>query len=187
MNIRLEPDGGGAASGRSAGDGLVEIVGELLDRLADLQGELRELLALADAKLEALRRADADGLQRCSSAESQRLERVLRLNRERAAVLARLAQRLHWPEAASASLSDIAARVGEPLGSRLRARSVPLREVAAQLEKKNRVAALVARNLQEHVRAIFATVAEADAQPLGYTPGGRLASGGPTRWIDAVG
>ncbi len=161
---------------------------ELLRHLSELYAAIVQLADLAAEKLAAMRVADTAALQRCTEREAELLQGVLHAEQQRPAILARLAQALHRPELATARLAQIADHLTEPAASALRARSVALREAAGRLQKKNRLAAVVARNLQGHLRGVFAAVAKAAQESVVYGP--RCGTGfrtAPQGWVDAVG
>ncbi|MFO0839420.1 MAG: flagellar export chaperone FlgN [Phycisphaerae bacterium] len=159
----------------------------LLAVLDRTQGLLTRLTELAGHKLDRLRSADADGLQRGAAAESALLDELLECGRTRHAVLTRLAQHLHWPQIVTARLSQIADRVPQPFASRIHAKNAALRAIATQLEKKNRLAAAVARGLHKHVRAIFDELTKSARAPVGYGRTGREEQAQTQLWVDAVG
>ena len=165
-------------------DGAVDA---LAAELATLQGQLRELEGLADAKLDAIRRADAGRLEQLALDEAALLQQVLTDGHRRGALLARVAQ--HLPEADSErpTLGQIADRLAEPRRSRLRARSTALGELSRRLQRKNRLVGDVARNLQGHIRGVFADVASAAQETGVYGPGRSGPRSVSRSWIDAVG
>ena len=160
---------------------------ELGQQLASLHAALKSLAELATTKLAAMRRADTAELERCAAREEALLREVVCSEQGRRALLARVAQELQYPEPARASLTDLTERLPEPLASSFRARNAALRETALELQRKNRLAAGVAHNLQSHLRGVFAEVAGIAQQPVGYGPQGQQAVGRPRCWVDAVG
>jgi hypothetical protein len=162
-------------------------VGQLLEMLTALQQLLKQLLELADRKLIAMRSADTDALQECAADEGKLLEAVFQRERQRKAVLARLAQSLRWPGGERARLGEIAERLPEPFSSRLRAKTVGLQQVATGLQRKNHLAAGVARNLHEHIRSVFADIAKANQESIVYGPDGKHEQPTARAWLDAVG
>ena len=166
---------------------LTPIVAELRDALATLHGLLQQLTELAGRKLDAMRRADTGDLQSCAAMEHRLLRDVSAKRKQREAILARLAQSLHWPEAVAAPLGEIADRLPEPFSSSIRAKNRALREVADTLQQKNRLAAAVARNLHAHVRSIFAELAKANQECVLYGPSGQHEQTSTDAWVDAVG
>lgn len=159
----------------------------LVDSLAELHGLMQRLAELVREKLDALRVAAADRLMRCAQEEAATLEAVLRNNQSREAILARLAQALHWPEIRTAPLREIAARLPQPQSSQITAKSVPLKRLAEELAEKGRLAADVARNLHAHVRAMFAQLAQASQEAVVYGRNGQPDSKVTRNWVDAVG
>lgn len=166
---------------------LGEPLGALVQHLTTLHAALRQLAELAGEKLAALRGADAEALQLCAARELVLLKEVLGAQQERNALLARLAQSLRCPQPQATRLTEIADRLPEPLASSLRARSAALREVATELQRKNQLAATVARNLQAHIRGIFAEVAGAAQESLVYGCKGAHQTSSTRCWVDAVG
>ncbi|MBU0616148.1 MAG: flagellar protein FlgN [Planctomycetes bacterium] len=162
-------------------------VGELLEALSALHEMLKQLLELARAKLVAMRAADAAALQRCAARECGVLERVFEQERRRDAVLARLAQSLHWDCAAPPRLSEIAGKLPEPFSSRLRAKTAGLRQTANELRRENGVAAEVARHLHKHIRAVVEDIARVNQESVVYGPSGKHEQRTNQTWVDAVG
>jgi hypothetical protein len=160
---------------------------ELLEALSALHELLRQLLELARAKLEALRAADAPNLQRCAARECGVLERLFERERQRDAVLARLAQSLHWEGPAPPRLAEVAAKLPEPVSSRLRAKAAGLRQTAGELRRENRLAAEVAQHLHKHIRAVFEDIARVNQESIVYGPSGRHEQRAAMTWVDAVG
>ena len=163
---------------------LTETARELGQHLAALHATLKQLTELANTKLAAMRQADTNALNACAAREEELLREVFRMEQARNAVLARLAQSLHCP---NVRLTEIAARLPEPLASSLRARSLALKEIAGELQRRNKLAAIVAQNLQGHIRGVFADVASATQESLVYGPQGQHEMSSPRRWVDAVG
>lgn len=170
-----------------AGVSLEESGKQLAEQLATLGGLMRELLAIGREKLAFMRTADAEALNQCAAREARVLEEVLRCEQQRGAVLARLARNLRLSESRPASVSEIAEKTPEPISSSIRARMRPLAEISSELKRINRVASLVARDLQGHIRGVFAALAEVGRQPVGYGPQGRQAHLNKDAWLDAVG
>lgn len=155
--------------------------------LEELHGRVRRLAELSAAKLELMRAADAVGLHACASEEGRVLDELGRIEQKRTALFARLAQALHAPALLAAGLSEVAGRVPGPRGAQLRARASGIREAAEKLQKNNRRAADVARNLHSHIRSVFSELARANEETAVY---GRKGQPQPTRtksWVDAVG
>lgn len=163
------------------------LVADLLASLDDVHDSLRRLLELARHKLAAIRAADTAELRHVAERECETLKALFSGEQQRDAVIARLAQSLHWEACGPARLSEIAERLFEPFSSRLRAKTAGLRETAAALQQKNRVAAGVARSLHNHIRAVFEDVARVNQETVGYGPDGQHEQHRMESWVDAVG
>lgn len=159
----------------------------LLRSTTALHALLSRLSELATEKLAAMRTADAAALQACAVRECETLERLFAREQERDAVLARLAQSLHWQAPAPPRLSEIAEKIAEPFSSRLRAKIAGLRQTAEELQRKNRLAAEVARHLHKHLRAIFEEIAGVNPETVVYGPDGQQEPRATKTWVDAVG
>ena len=181
------PRATGEPPGLAAPAALAQPLAELERHLADLHAILKDLAALAGEKLAALRAADTAGLEECAAREGELLRRVHSGEPTRRALLARVAQHLRCRPPGRIGLIEIADRLPEPRASSLRARSVALREIAAELQRKNQLVATVARNLQAHIRGVFAEVAKAAQESVVYGPAGRHEAGNTRSWVDAVG
>ena len=160
---------------------------DLNENLAGLYSLLKQLFDLAEQKLAAMRAASDRTLQACAAQEAQLLEEVKRLEQQRTATLARLAQALRAPQLEHAALSEVAAQFPEPVGSALRARNAALQDIARKLQQKNRLAARVAQHLQSHIRAVFAAVAKANQESVVYGPKGQHEQVSIRSCLDAVG
>lgn len=171
----------------AAADSLADDVSALLTVMQDLHGGIRTLVGLASDKLAALRCADVGALRECAERESQALRTMHAIGLEKRAVVARLAQRLRCPQLRSERLAEIAARLGEPFCSRITAKTQGLRESAARLQQKSRLAERVARGLHSHVRTAMQDVAQANEESIGYGPDGRTEQQRTRNWVDAVG
>ncbi len=159
----------------------------LLENLAEHQTLLATLVEIGREKMDAVRSADSQGLHRCTSREASVLERVLDFERRRKAVVARLAQTLRLRSPDTLTLSDIANELREPFSSSVRARMLALRAVAVELQHLNRVAAVVARDLHQHIRDVFTVLANANRESVVYGPQGRERMATSKNILDAVG
>ena len=164
-----------------------DAVQSLLTYVSALLARLDQLGALAGAKLAAMRTANAGELQRLAVAEGELLRDVLAEQQQRGAVLAEGARFLPGGARGAETLTGIAERLGEPEGSVLRAKNAALRVAARELQRKNAVVASVARNLQGHIRDVFAELARATQESVGYGSRGRPQAGSRRCWVDAVG
>jgi len=166
---------------------LEDPVRDLLGTVTSLHELLKQLLQLAGKKLAAMRAADADALQQCAADEAAVLQALFEREKQRDALLARLAQSLQWREAGHPRLSAFAERLPEPFSSRLQAKIAGLRQTAQELRQKNQLAATVARNLHKHIRTVFEDVAKVNQESVVYGPSGKHEQRNMKTWIDAVG
>ncbi|MCG3127637.1 MAG: hypothetical protein CHACPFDD_02504 [Phycisphaerae bacterium] len=187
MNVRIAPPAEDTPRHTAAGQPLAEIARQLLDHLAQTQTHLRVLVETGRAKLAAMRRADAGGLQQIASREAALLEAFLLHERSRAIIVAQLAQTLRQPELTRATLHTISELLPEPARSAIVARKHALAELAEALRRDNALAARVARDLQGHVRAVYAAMNEACRQSFGYGPAGNERHVDRDACVDAVG
>ena len=160
---------------------------ELNENLASLQTLLKQLLDEANEKLAAMRAADTERMQRCTGREADLLEQVARVEEQRTAIVACLAQRMPDQMPRGPSLREISQALPEPVSSVFKAKSVALRDVAAQLQEKNQLVARVAHGLQSHLRSVFADVAKAHCETVGYGPRGQHEQVHTRSLLDAVG
>mgnify|MGYP005834947563 CR=1 FL=1 len=160
---------------------------ELLDELARWQTALETLLQVAGDKLAALRQADTAALHHCAVREGELLHALFRDGPRRQAALARAAQGLHAAGPPTGWLTQVAEQAPEPWASRLRARTAGLRELAGELQRRNKLVAHVARQLQSHIRGVFAELAGAAQESTVYGPQGQQEHSHPRCWVDAVG
>ncbi|MFH1747505.1 MAG: flagellar export chaperone FlgN [Planctomycetota bacterium] len=163
------------------------LANQLNESMAGLQKLLRQLLDMAQEKLTAIRGADAQTLQRCTADEAALLEQILDGQEQRRAILARTAQCLRVSPASGRSLEQMADHLAEPHSSALRARNAALRQIALELQEKNKLVAQVAHNLQSHIRGVFAELARANQESIVYGPEGQHEQRNARSWLDAVG
>ena len=161
--------------------------GRLLAVIDELYGHYQRMVKLADDKLSALRGADVAELNRCTAEEGRWLREMLTASDDSPAILARLAQSMRAFGPPGMRLTEIAAAVQEPHRSRIAAKTRGLQELAHALAEKNKLAAAVARGLHTHVRSVFAAVAQAGQESIGYARDGREKHTNQNAILDAVG
>src|SRR5262249_36140863 len=116
----------------------------LLENLTTLHAHLRELTALAQRKLTAVRSADAAALQLLAQEEAAILTHVERNQAQRDAAMARIAQALRRADARCMPLHKLADTLPEPMRSALLARGAALRAAGHELQRNNAIVAKVA-------------------------------------------
>lgn len=162
-------------------------VSELIEVLSNLQTHLTDLVRISAEKLQALRGADADALEAHAAEENRLLRFLVEQGQSRDALVARFAQRLRLNGEDAVRLRDISGALPEPHASRIEAKSVGLRRLAQDLQEKNKMVSIVARRLHTQVREVFADVAGADQETIGYGSDGNQSRQRTRTWIDAVG
>lgn len=141
-----------AAQPAGAEDALVR---EFEQVLIALEAQIQKLSALAGARREAMRRADAAGLAACIAEENQAVQQVADLEKRRVAVVGHLAQRLGLPDKTQARATDVAERVGGPAGERLRTRAESVRAGVIALTRTNTALKLAAQHLAAHMDGLW--------------------------------
>lgn len=154
----------------------------VLRALLSLQTELHAVLR---AQLDAMKRADVDGMRAAAARVAELTGSFERIDMQRVALASRLA-RLHGLSTRGVRLSDLIAGYPQPLRSELMSLSLALRERMLAVADANRVVAMVSGAMAEHFRAVFAAMAEAAVPPASYGRDGRT---GPAEAVvlDAMG
>jgi len=180
-------------------------VDELITVLAELKGLHDELLVVLRAKLDAMRRADAERMQSCGARERFLAERIRQregLRRQLAEIVAdglglhervgaetagRQAKPTERRATEAITVSRLAERIGEPRRTRLTVLAAQIREAIEQVDRVNRVVALVAMEMAEHFRRVREVMISAGIEQDVYLPTGTRARVGVSHVIDAVG
>lgn len=171
---------------RSASPGVQSALDGLLPALAGSYECLQKLVEIADAKLAAIRAAEAAELHRLAGDEREVLERLMQCEQSRREGLARLAQTLQCP-ALPGTLSQIARLLPSALASALTARARGLADAAEKLRRKNSLVASVAQDLQGLIRGVFTDVTRCGQESIVYRANGKPALRDKRMWVDAVG
>lgn len=156
--------------------------------LSTQEQSLRELLRVAQEKLDALRNAQRDTLHDLTRIESELLSEVARQDQARRAAFAPVAQRLQLPGGAKASLRSLAQRLDEPQRSQWVAFRERMNGLASKLQERNALVGRVARDLHSHLRGVFSDLARSQQQTVGYSDRGTEARANRgSAIVDAVG
>ena len=147
---------------------------KLHELLTRLYGAHEELLAALHQQQQAIRRFDADGLEKLRDRCDAVAQRIAELEEARA--------RLTGP---GVRLSALVPTLGEPQRSRLAAISAGLRKLAEEVASVGRVNAVAVHNMLNHFHTVYRLMAGARS-PAGYTAAGGAAAGGGALLIDAV-
>lgn len=143
----------------------------LLDALCTLQGELAGVL---QSKLEAMRGADLPAMQRLGEREAALVQRIEERNGLRKQLMDAMAQGCQLPAGAgrTMTISQICARLsGESRDGLIRVAD-RLRDAVDLVGRTNAIVAIVARELVDHLKWVFASVRPVDEHPTGYAGDG---------------
>lgn len=155
----------------------------LLRALLRLQTELHAVLR---AKLDAMKRADVDGMRAAGARVLELTDTFERLDLQRVAVVSRLAAAHGLRPDHTLRLSELIAAYPQPLRSELAALATALRQRMLAVGDANRVIAQVSQEMVEHFRTVFEAMTQAAVPPAGYDRDGHS---GPVEAcvLDAVG
>jgi hypothetical protein len=165
----------------------VDRLAALLEELAARQESLHRVIR---GKLEAMRRADVEGMIAASHREGQLTNEVTLLDAQRREVASELCAEIGIPAAERGrpvSLKRIAARLGEAERSRILKWADILRERMLQVAEANRVVELVSREMLAFFKAVFTAIVKDGAAPRVYSACGEMGTPAGARVLDAVG
>lgn len=165
----------------------VERLAALLEELASKQESLHRVIR---GKLEAMRRADVEGMIAASHREGELTNEVTLLDAQRRDVAAEVCAEIGIPAVERnrpASLRRIAARLGEADRSRIVKLADLLRERMLQVAEANRVVELVSREMLAFFKAVFTAIVRDDGAPRVYSACGEMGVAARARVLDAVG
>lgn len=168
-------------------DSLFQDLVELLRRLIDYESDL---LALLNEKLEAMRRADSDGMLALSMREGELTAKIAKTDGDRHALVGSLCRALDIQcgrNTGAVPLREIAARldpgrrhVALDCAERLRRRMLEVAEA-------NRVVELVSREMLAHFKNVFSAIVQDDGEAETYSSHGQVKPASGARMIDAMG
>lgn len=166
---------------------LVDRLAASLEELAVRQESLHRVIR---GKLEAMRRADVEGMIAASHREGELTNEVTLLDAQRRDVAAELCAEIGIPPAERgrpASLRRIAARLGDVDRPRIVKLADLLRERMLQVAEANRVVELVSREMLAFFKAVFTAIVRDDGAPRVYSACGEMGAAAGARVLDAVG
>lgn len=146
----------------------------LLDRLTR---EHARLLALADRRAAALSRADIRDLRVCVVEENEVVQRIAAIDKERAALVARLAARLGVGSSDGLTISALAQRFDERDRARLTTQASSLRALIERVRAVNDATRDAADTLAGHMRGVIRTVEHKLSTSGAYGPTGEVRAG----------
>lgn len=163
-----------------------------LDQLLTVLGEIKrlydELGVVVQAKLEAMRRADADGIRSACSREEFLTRRLGEQDGLRKQILDLLGESLALGERRGRTLTlrEVGERVGEPWRSRLLSVAAALKAKLEETAERNRVAALVSQEMVKHFRQVYEVMAQSNQTVTLYSRTGKPEARASRAVFDAV-
>lgn len=158
---------------------------ELLDVMRSTLQVHRELLSLEEDKEQILLRQDVAGLERCTREESELVQQLLRLEREREEWLRQWQEQMGASEGSPPTLSRIAEQLPEQERQALEELQQELRQVLQRLQRLNENNRLLLENSLAYVRYNLGLIASLEDAGI-YTPGEAAGSppGRERSWLD---
>ena len=164
-------------------------VTDLVRMMDHLRSQQERLLDVMQRKLEAMRRADTSTMQSLAEREQHLVARLERHEEARRRLMQPLVTTLGLnSEAADRwTVSQLAAHLPAPERATLLAAADTLREVVWRVQQANRHAAVVSREILNHMKWVFASVQPAAAKPAGYAGDGTAVTSATNRLFEVVG
>lgn len=162
---------------------------ELTLLLAEMKSLHENLLSVSRRKLEAMRQADAQSLDRASRDERTLADRIRDREGLRVALMTRVGEQMGVEEkqARKMSLGELARRVAEPVRTQLTILGNELRKIAADVARINRICALVSQEMLRHFRNVYEAMTQHGETRDLYGKTGRPQYGAPAALIDTTG
>ena len=165
------------------------LISDLVRLLGVMRLQQQQLLDCIESKLEAVRRADVPAMQELHRTEAELVEAIRERDGLRRQLMDRIACELGWPAGAGRALhiSKLALRVTGADRYQLLDAAKELRDVALCVQRVNRVAGTVSRELLNHLGNVFASVVATGKSPVGYSGDGSVVCRSDLRVFEAVG
>lgn len=165
-------------------------VGELVELLAELIARHESLHAVVALKLEAMRRADVEGMLAAAHREGELTAGVGELDARRREIVSRACAALGLPPTERGRpirLSLIAGRLDAASRDRLLRLAQTLRERMLKVAELNRVVELVSREMLAHFKTLFTAMIQDGQAPGTYSAAGGVERDAGPLMLDAVG
>lgn len=135
-------------------------IDELVTLMGGLEGLYGELTQLLESKVNAMRRADVEGMSQLGAKEIALTQRMRDRDALRKQVLERIGKSIGLNSARSRTLtvSQLTAHLDEPKRATLMEAAKRLRTAVFRAARVGRLAGAVARDVLEHMRWVFASV-----------------------------
>jgi len=161
-----------------------------LIRLLDLtRGQYDSLEEVVRRKLAAMRNADLVTMRQLMDEELTLAQRLHQREGSRKQLMDVIGKELglSTSEARALPVSQLAARLSQPVRDELRRAADGLRDAVARVAQVNRVAAVATRELWNHLRWVLDSVRPRGDSPVGYSAGGLSVSVDGTRIFEVMG
>ena len=158
----------------------------LLGELTSLQGSLHGVIAV---KLQAMRRADVEGMIAAAHRESELTTRFAALDASRRDIVQRLCDAVGAPAIEGGRpvrLSTLCKKLGGPAADSISRLAATLKDRMLKVADSNRVVELASRELLAHFKCLFEAMVQDESQPT-YSSGGGVSRAKGPRVLDAVG
>lgn len=165
---------------------LAELEG-LLKALIGIEDQLSEIIAL---KLEAMRRADVEGMIATTHAEAQLMADLGRLDAQRIDRVGALCKALGLNVGATIrrlSLRTLSERLEPAARTRLLKLADTLREKMLAVAQLNKVVETASREILAHFKTLFSAMVQDDVDKLTYSAAGGVDRANAARVLDAMG
>jgi len=172
------------------------MTGRETKRISDLVRLLEEISSchetlggVVQSKIDAMRRADMDGMRMVIRKEHQLVRRIHECEGLRRQLTDAIGQQMGLPagRARSMTLSQLADRLSEAEGQKLKSVAGKLREALSQVVRLNRLAGAISARVLGHLKAVFDSVATDGDRSVGYSGSGRPVTVRDSRLLEAVG
>ena len=162
---------------------------ELTFLLTEMKGLHEGLREAIQRKLGAMRSADTDQIHATAARERELADRIRKEEGLRRVLMERIGQALGIGavECRKMTVGSLAERVDEPAKTRLLVLGNELREVASEVARLNRIAALVSSEMVRHFRNIYSTFNRGGVDRAVYGNTGRPKEPTTPAMIDTLG
>ncbi len=165
-----------------------------LEQLAGLMDSLvrlhEQMIATLDRQLAAARAADSEMMRQCQEQTEQFVREVAKTEAQRRAVVKDLAVRAGIEGATQGrgvTASRLAMALPEPTRSRLNEQTARLRERVLEVDRLNRLLAVVSRSILLHLKSAYEMVSQVAGTTGVYAANGKLRQAQRSRVFEAIG
>ena len=162
---------------------------DLLTLLGQLEQLHDELAALVKAKVDAMKRADMRTLQQRTEQEQDLVKRIQEREGLRRQLMDVIGEQLGLSprSARTLTVSQLVSRIPKEQQEAILESAERLRFSVSKVARANRVAGMVAHELVDHLRRVFAAVRPKGERGTGYTGEGAAVPQSENRIFEAVG